>query len=160
MFHGDIIAPIFVFRITNKGLTDGTVPVQNIIWLFIILNRRTRPCRSAMELMMEGSLLRTFPRTEQDTPVEVRDGDNLERVSRGLGNLSAGGLFVRVAELPVGAPVSVKVFGDHPFEAEGVVRHVKPQTGVGIQFTNFTLAERRMLDEHIADLTLRGLPAA
>lgn len=109
---------------------------------------------------MEGSSLRVCPRIEEDYPVEVRNGDNRERFSRGVGNLSVGGIFARVAELPVGSPVLVHVGGVHPFEAEGVVRHVLSERGIGIQFTAFVAKSRTSLDDHIADLTLRGLDAA
>ena len=40
---------------------------------------------------MEGSSQRQFHRTEQDCPVAVRNGDRLDRIARGVGNLSVGG---------------------------------------------------------------------
>ncbi|MFZ0738050.1 MAG: PilZ domain-containing protein [Candidatus Acidiferrales bacterium] len=109
---------------------------------------------------MEGSLMRSRPRTEEDCPVAVRNGDCLDRFSRGLGNLSTGGLFARVKELPVGSHVTVQVGGAHPFEAEGIVRYALASSGIGIEFTSFQRSSTSLMYDHIADLTLRGLPAA
>ena len=109
---------------------------------------------------MEGPMMRLHPRTEEDCPVAVRNGDRLDRVSRGMGNLSVSGMFARVAELPIGSHVTVRVEGAHPFEAEGIVRHVEPKVGIGIEFTSFERSTPSLMFDHIADLTLRGLPAA
>ncbi|MFZ0637412.1 MAG: PilZ domain-containing protein [Candidatus Acidiferrales bacterium] len=109
---------------------------------------------------MEGPVMRSHPRTEEDCPVAVRNGDRLDRVSRGIGNLSTGGLFARVKELPIGSHVTVQVGGAHPFEAEGVVRYALASRGIGIEFTSFGRSSASLMYDHIADLTLRGLPAA
>lgn len=109
---------------------------------------------------MEGTSMRYFPRIEEDCPVAVHNRGQLERVSRGIGNLSVGGIFAGVPELPVGSHVVVHVGGTHPFDAEGIVSHAAPGRGVGIRFTSFAPESRASLYDHIADLTLRGLDAA
>lgn len=109
---------------------------------------------------MEGTSIRYFPRIEEDSVVEVRKGEKPDRLSHGIGNLSVGGIFARVPALPVGSHVVVHVGGAHPFDAEGIVSHAEPGRGVGIRFTSFAPESRASLDDHIADLTLRGLPAA
>jgi PilZ domain len=109
---------------------------------------------------MEGSAQRLFHRTEEDCPIAVRNGDRLDRISHGTGNLSVGGMFASVSELPVGSHVSVEVGGKHPFHAEGVVRYVAPARGIGIEFTALQPVDNTLIEDHIADLTLRGLPAA
>jgi hypothetical protein len=106
---------------------------------------------------MEGPIMRHDPRTEEDCPVAVRNGDKLNRVSKGLGNLSVGGIFARVSTLPVGSHVTVEVGGSNGFAAEGIVRHSSPLQGIGIEFVP---GSQRSIREHIADLTRRGLPAA
>lgn len=107
---------------------------------------------------MEGTAIRHFPRTQLDLPVELRAGDK-EFLVRTVGNVSAGGMFVPVGELPVGTPVHVRVANGLSFEADGVVRYraANGHKGVGIEFT---AAKREQLDRLIADLTLKGLPAA
>ncbi|MGA8074347.1 MAG: PilZ domain-containing protein [Candidatus Acidiferrales bacterium] len=109
---------------------------------------------------MEGSAQRFFHRTEEDCPVAVRNGDRLDRISHGFGNLSVGGMFAAVSELPIGSHVSVEVGGKHPFHAEGVVRYVAPARGIGIEFTSLEPVDETLIADHIADLTIRGLPAA
>jgi hypothetical protein len=69
-------------------------------------------------------------------------------------------MFATVSELPVGSHVSVEVGGKHPFHAEGVVRYVAPARGIGIEFTSLEPVDETLIADHIADLTLRGLPAA
>jgi|SRR5579863_3359744 len=109
---------------------------------------------------MEGSSMRSFPRTSLDKPVEVQMGGQTIRVENPTNNLSAGGLFVLRAGLPVGAPVRVKIpVNHHFFEAEGQIRGAN-DSGAGIGFTSFAGANREVLDELIEELTLRGLPAA
>ncbi len=106
---------------------------------------------------MEGPTMRLYPRTEEDCTVAVRNGDKLNRVSKGTGNLSVGGMFARVSTLPVGSHVTVEVGGREGFLAEGIVRHAAPSQGVGIEFVP---GSQRLIREHIADLTRRGMPAA
>jgi hypothetical protein len=108
---------------------------------------------------MEGPLIRTFPRMVENNPIEISNGDTTKRLSQVEGNLSAGGLFARVSELPVGTHVVVKISGPAPVELEGVVRRTKPDE-VGIEFVGVSKAGRESLNQHIADLTLKGLPAA
>ena len=110
---------------------------------------------------MEGPSIRTFPRTELRTPVELRLGGRTLRVEKPLGNLSVGGLFVNCEDLPVNTDVHVCIQAAQPFEAEGIVRFVQPDhSGVGIEFVKITEPDRRRLDELIADLTRRGASAA
>jgi len=105
---------------------------------------------------MEGPTMRLHPRTEEDCTVAVRNGDKLNRISKGTGNLSVGGMFARVSELPVGSHVTVEVGGRQGFAVEGIVRHTSASQGVGIEFVP---GSQRSIHEHIADLTSRGLPA-
>jgi PilZ domain len=106
---------------------------------------------------MEGPIMRHHPRTEEDCQVAVRNGDKLDRVSKGLGNLSVGGIFARVSNLPVGSHVTVEVGGNQGFAAEGIVRYSLPAQGIGIEFVP---GSQHSIREHIADLTRRGMPAA
>jgi len=109
---------------------------------------------------MEGSSMRSFPRMSIDKPVEVRVGDRTICVEHPANNLSAGGLFVGRADLPVGAPVHVKIpVNHHFFEADGQIQGAS-ECGAGIGFTSVAGVNRQALDDLIEELTLRGLPAA
>jgi PilZ domain-containing protein len=109
---------------------------------------------------MEGSCTRAFPRTELDKPVELQIGKDTIRIENPTNNLSAGGLFVRRGNLPVGTPVHVRITAkQHVFEADGQIREAS-ESGAGIGFTSLSVDNRESLDELIEDLTLRGLPAA
>ncbi len=110
---------------------------------------------------MEGSSMRTFPRMKLDRPVELQIGENTIRIENPANNLSVGGLFVRRGDLPVGAPVHVRIVATQPFEADGQIRYSEPsQSGAGIGFASLSEGSREALNELIEDLTRRGLPAA
>ncbi|MGH9714758.1 MAG: PilZ domain-containing protein [Candidatus Acidiferrales bacterium] len=111
---------------------------------------------------MEGSSTRTFPRMLLDKPVELEIGEKTIQVENPSNNLSAGGLYVRRGNLPVGTPVHIRIPVDHHFfEADGQIRSCEPgDTGVGIGFDSLSVANRQTLDDLIEELTLRGLPAA
>lgn len=110
---------------------------------------------------MEGSSTRTFPRTALDRPVELQVGKDTIRIEHPANNLSVGGLFVGRGDLPVGAPVHIRIPAKHPFEADGQIRYSEPgQSGAGIGFASLSEGSREALDELIEDLTRRGLPAA
>jgi hypothetical protein len=85
-------------------------------------------------------------------PIELRVGNRTIRLKNAFGNLSAGGLFIQAADLPVNTPVHVKIAAATPFEADGVVRVSEPHSGVGIEFTTITEANRKRLDELIGEL--------
>jgi hypothetical protein len=109
---------------------------------------------------MEGSSMRTFPRMLLDRPIELQIGENKIQVENPANNLSVGGVYVRRGDLPVGAPVRVKIAVDHHFfEAEGQISASR-ESGSGIGFTALSGANREALYELIQDLTLKGLPAA
>ncbi len=107
---------------------------------------------------MEGPSIRTFPRIEMHKPVELRVGDQAINIQDCIGNLSAGGLFVKGEALPVGTPVRIFVSGQAPFEADGVVRYqgFNGYRGVGIEFTGVNEKVRKGLDTLIAELTSDG----
>lgn len=107
---------------------------------------------------MEGSCTRSFPRMSLDQPIELEIGERAIRIDDSGNNLSVGGLFVRRADLPVGSPVLVRIFGRQLFEAQGQV--CNSQSGAGISFTALSGENRDALEDLIEDLTLRGLPAA
>ncbi len=103
---------------------------------------------------MEGSSLRSCPRTLLCCPVELRVGEKTIRLERAVGNLSTGGLCVNAEALPVNTAVHIKMAPAHPFEADGVVRSCDAG-GVHIEFTALSQANRRRLDELIAEFTER-----
>jgi len=107
---------------------------------------------------MEGPSIRTFPRIELHKPVELRVGDQSINIRDAIGNLSAGGVFVKDEALPVGTPVKIFVSGVAPFEAEGVVRYQGHNgcSGIGIEFTSVNEKVRKGLDTLIAELTTDG----
>jgi PilZ domain len=110
---------------------------------------------------MEGSNTRTFPRMLLDRPVELQIGDETIRVNNPTNNLSAGGLFLHGAGLPLGASVRVRIQEPRLFEADGhICNSNSREAGVGIGFTSLSGWNREALNELIEDLTLRGLPAA
>lgn len=111
---------------------------------------------------MEGSSTRKFPRTELDRPIELEIGERTLQIINDAGNnLSSDGVFVRRADLPVGARVRVRIVGRQIFEAQGHVRSCEPHGGgAGISFTSLSGISREALDNLIEDLTLRGCPAA
>lgn len=111
---------------------------------------------------MEGTSSRSFPRTVLDKPVEIEAGGQKLRLENPSNNLSASGLYVRRAGLPVGTSVRVRIPVDsHFFEAEGQIRNAEPNhKGVGIGFKPMSPVNRQALDDLIEELTLRGLPAA
>jgi hypothetical protein len=109
---------------------------------------------------MEGWSMRTFPRMSLDRPIELQIGESKIQVDNPANNLSAGGVFVRRGDLPVGSPVHVKIAVNHHFfEAEGHIA-ASQSSGSGIGFAALSGANRKALDELIQDLTLKGLPAA
>jgi hypothetical protein len=104
---------------------------------------------------MDGPSIRSFPRIELHTPLELRTNGTAIRLQGS--NVSAGGLFVESEDLPLGTTVHVTIAGVHPFEADGVVRY-HSDGGVGIEFVPMTEPVRRGLDKLIAELTAKGLP--
>lgn len=109
---------------------------------------------------MEGPSIRSFPRMSLRNPVELSAGSRTIRIEKAVGNLSVGGLFVNAGDLPLNSAVRVKIAAARPFEAEGVVRSSEPQGGVGIEFTAMTDANRKRLDELIAELTAKEILAS
>ncbi len=110
---------------------------------------------------MEGSSTRTFPRMLLDKRVELDIGPDTVWIENPANNLSIGGLFICRNDLPLGAPVHIRISGRLPFEANGEIRnHEPPGKGVGIVFTSVSERNRDALNDLIEDLTLRGLPAA
>jgi hypothetical protein len=111
---------------------------------------------------MEGTSTRTFPRTLLDKPVELEIGGKTIQVDNPSNNLSAGGLYVRRGDLPVGTSVHVRIpVNHHFFEADGQIRsHDTGDAGAGIGFNSLSEVNRQALDDLIEELTLRGLPAA
>lgn len=109
---------------------------------------------------MEGPSIRRFPRMSLGNPIELRVGDRTIRIEKPVGNLSVGGLFVHTEDLPVDTHVHVKIDALPPFEADGVVRFCEPHgEGLGIEFTAVTEVDHKHLDELLAELTLKGVPA-
>ena len=112
---------------------------------------------------MEGSCVRTFPRTFLDKPVELQIGKEKIRVENPANNVSVGGMHVHRGNLPVGAPVHIHVqlASRRKFEADGQICYCEPAgAGAGIGFTALSTVSREALYELIEDLTRRGLPAA
>lgn len=109
---------------------------------------------------MDGPMLRNFPRMVFDFPVELALPDRAVRLPRSRGNLSAGGLFLAGQDLPEGTPVHVKISARQPFEADGVIRYREGNgdSGIGIEFTELSDAERERLENLIAELTRNGAP--
>lgn len=108
---------------------------------------------------MEGPSLRSTPRMSLGNPVELHLGKKTIRIPNPVGNLSVGGLFVHAQPVPLDTPVHIRVAAAHPFEADGVVRELHGD-GLGIEFTTITDANRRRLDELIAELTSKELLAS
>jgi hypothetical protein len=102
---------------------------------------------------MEGPCIRRYPRMVLDKPVEADTKETQVRASSG--NVSAGGVFIPAADLPVGTSVHIRLEGGSGFEATGVVCH-HDGNGVGIAFTE---TQPDKLYAVIEDLTRRGLPA-
>lgn len=100
---------------------------------------------------MEGPSIRSCPRTLFCCPVELRVGKKTIRLKQALGNLSPGGLYVNTEALPANTAVHVKIVAVPPFEADGVVRF-SDSGGVGIEFLTVTRANRKRLDELIAEM--------
>ena len=110
---------------------------------------------------MEGSSTRTFPRMLLDKLVELDIGQKTFQIENPANNLSIGGLFICRTDLPLGAPVRIRIPSRLPFEANGEIRNREPgRKGVGIGFTSVSERNREALNDLIEDLTLRGLPAA
>ena len=108
---------------------------------------------------MEGPNLRHSPRTSFHAPIDIHIGGKTIHLDHALGNLSAHGLFLSHEDLPVNSPVHVKIASGPGVEADGVVRFSDAE-GVGIEFTAATDADRRRLDDLIAELTRReSLPS-
>ena len=103
---------------------------------------------------MEGPNLRSCPRTLFSCPVELRVGKKTVRLQQALGNLSIHGLFLHAEALPVGGPVRIKIAAVPRFEVEGVVRYCEPD-GVHIEFAEVTEANRRRLEELIAEFAVK-----
>ncbi len=103
---------------------------------------------------MEGPNLRSYPRTLFSCPVELSVGDKTIRLEQALGNLSVHGLFLHAEPLPVDASVHIRIAATHPAEFDGVVRFCDAE-GVHIEFTAITEADRRHLDDLIAEFALQ-----
>ena len=102
---------------------------------------------------MEGPNLRS-PRTLFSCPVELSVGKKTVRMRQALGNLSPHGLFLHAEALPVGGSVHIKMVTVPCFEVDGIVRHCEPD-GIHIEFTDLTEANRRCLDDLIAQFALQ-----
>ena len=103
---------------------------------------------------MEGPNLRNCPRTLFSCPVELSVGNKTFRLKQALGNLSVHGLFLHVDPLPVDASVHIRIAANHPAEFDGVVRSCDAE-GVHIEFIAITEADRRHLDDLIAEFALK-----
>ena len=103
---------------------------------------------------MEGPNLRNCPRTLFSCPVELSVGDKTIRLEQALGNLSVHGLFLHAEPLPVDASVHIRIAATHPAELDGVVRFCDAE-GVHIEFIAITEADRRHLDDLIAEFALK-----
>ncbi len=58
---------------------------------------------------MEGSSTRTFPRMLLDKLVELDIGQDTFWIENPANNLSIGGLFICRTDLPLGAPVHIRI---------------------------------------------------
>lgn len=103
---------------------------------------------------MEGPNLRSYPRTLFSCPVELTVDDKTIHLKEALGNLSVHGLFLHAEPLPVDASVHIRIAAIHPAELDGVVRFCDAE-GVHIEFIALTEADRRHLDDLIAEFALR-----
>ena len=103
---------------------------------------------------MEGPNLRNSPRTSFRAPVDINIGGKTIHLDQALGNLGTHGLFLRSEDLPVNAPVHVKIATNPGVEADGVVRFSGAE-GVGIEFTATSEAEQRHLEDLIAEMAKR-----
>src|SRR5215470_449109 len=118
--------------IRTISLTDYVVPGT------MASSQRAHPgWREKGAAIMEGSSMREFPRMVLDKPVELTIGEQQIKVENPSNNLSAGGVFVRRADLPAGTAVRVRIpVNSHHFEADGQIRSVAPrEAGAGISFT-------------------------
>ena len=100
---------------------------------------------------MEGSNIRRYPRTQFRCAIELLVGKKSTRLTNAAGNLSADGLFLEAASVPLNTCLRVKIGAVPPLEADGIVRF-SDKEGVGIEFTSLTDAQHRRLDGLIAEL--------
>ena len=103
---------------------------------------------------MEGPNLRSCPRTLFSCPVELRVDKKTIRLQRALGNLSIHGLFLHAEALPAGGSVHIKIASVPRFEVDGIVRYCDPD-GIHIEFNDVTEANRRRLEELIAEFAVK-----
>ena len=99
---------------------------------------------------MEGPNLRSASRTSLCCPVELRVGKHAIQVVPAVGDLSVRGLFVNAEGLPVDTAVHIRMTAGPALEAEGVVRFSQAES-IGIEFTALTEANRRRLEQRIAE---------
>ena len=107
---------------------------------------------------MEGSNHLRLPRTLIRCPVEIRVCGRRIYLERAEGNLSVGGMFLRVEGLPTNAAMNIAISAVHSFEIDGVIRH-SGLSGVGIEFVSPSEDLRQRICELIAEFTPREVLA-
>ncbi len=107
---------------------------------------------------MEGSNHLRLPRTLVNCPVEIRLGERTIYVDRADGNLSVGGMFLRVKGLPANAALHLAISSKSSVEVDGIIRH-NDALGVGIEFVSISQDLRRKICELIAEFTPREILA-
>ena len=99
---------------------------------------------------------RRFDRYDADGEVDLRviltSSDDVRELKARLRNASTGGLYVETRdEVPVGALADLKLRLEGSSQAStlGLIRHVRPGEGCGIEFFYATEEERDALDSHL-----------
>ncbi|MFZ0819107.1 MAG: PilZ domain-containing protein [Candidatus Acidiferrales bacterium] len=105
---------------------------------------------------MEGSNHLRLPRTVIHCPVEIRSGERRIYLEHAEGNLSLGGMFLRVAGLPPKAALHLTISAEHSVEVDGVIRR-NDLEGVGIEFVSISQDLRQKICEVIAEFTPREI---
>ncbi len=107
---------------------------------------------------MEGSNYLRLPRTLIHCPVEIRLGARRISIEHAEGNLSVGGIFLRVQGFPANVALHLTISAERSVEVDGVIRHNDLQ-GVGIEFVPISQDLRQKICELIADFTPREILA-
>jgi hypothetical protein len=86
--------------------------------------------------------------------IELTDLQSETQIAEQTGNLSLYGCQVQTAKtLPVGTAVWLRILHQGgSFEAHGRVANIRPQTGIGILFTNVEGKHQIVLEKWIAEL--------
>jgi hypothetical protein len=105
---------------------------------------------------MEGSNHLRLPRTLIHCPVEIRLGARTISFEHAEGNLSVGGMFLRVKGLPANTALHLTISAEHSVEVDGVIRH-NDTRGVGIEFVSISQDLRQKICEVIAEFTPREI---